>query len=174
MGWDFKRTFSCIRGQINHWGGTLRSSHYSKVLCIVSLTIWNFHNAISICCLTYILPTNVKLAVWTLQNINIFAWRKITSIVKRYSVLYPQIVSDTKYNYLVYLFYFEKQRWLNGTLLCRLICVIRLPSPTSCLFMQLTSGLNQNSKHKIPYINLICSPREPNLYNEQITPFLFL
>ena len=27
--------------QIKHWGGKLRSSHYNKILYLVSLAIWN-------------------------------------------------------------------------------------------------------------------------------------
>jgi hypothetical protein len=40
------------------------------------------HNAISIYCTSHILPTNVKLVVWLLHNIDNFTWSKFISVVK--------------------------------------------------------------------------------------------
>ena len=64
----------------------------------MSLTIWNYCSSMSIYCVSHVLPTYVKLVVWTLQNINNFTWTKITPIIKRRCTVEIQIVSDTRYH----------------------------------------------------------------------------
>ena len=74
--------------------------HYTTTLnMIFSVTYYlESRNAISMYYIYFILSTNAKSIVKTLQKNNIFTWPKITSIKNKYSIMYLQIVSDTKYD----------------------------------------------------------------------------
>jgi hypothetical protein len=43
----------------------------------------------------FVLPTNVKLGVWTLHNVDNYTQSKITWTVKSYSIVQLQVVSGT-------------------------------------------------------------------------------
>ena len=71
---------------------------------IFSVTFYlELHNATSIYCISCILPTDVRLVVWTLYNNNNFTYimdvkKLYINNKKGYSIVWIQIVSDTTYH----------------------------------------------------------------------------